>query len=157
MKSLFSYLLIIFVIVFWILRIAVAFTTTMEIDIGITPINLTVEIILLFLTLLAIVLIIKRNIIGALIYFSSYLLYFGATTITQVISLIDGSLDKTQYLSLFVSIIGILLAVLTLIDVLFNRDRTNTRVDKKTSWFYDNKDFDRQFDERADRNEYRTK
>lgn len=83
MKSLFSYLLIIFVIFFWILRIAVALTATINVDIGIQPIDLTFEIILLFVTLVSIVLVIKRNIIGALIYFSSYLLYFGTSTITR--------------------------------------------------------------------------
>ena len=83
MKSLFSYLLIIFVIFFWILRIAVALTASINIDIGIQPIDLTMEIILLFVTLVAVILVIKRNIIGALIYFSSYLLYFGASTITR--------------------------------------------------------------------------
>ena len=156
MKSLFSYLLIIFTVFFWILRIAVAVTASMNIDIGIQPINLTVEIILLFVTLLAIVLVVRRNIIGAIIYFASYILYFGASVITQVMDLVNGTLNTNQYLGLFVSTIGILLAVLTLFDVLFNKNRTNTHVNKKTGWFYDNKDYDRQLDERADKNNYRT-
>ena len=91
MKSLFSYLIITFVVFFWILRIAVAVTASMAIDIGIQPINLTIEIILLFVTLVSILLIIKRNIIGGILYFSTYLLYFGATTITQVIALAEDS------------------------------------------------------------------
>ncbi len=156
MKSLFSYLLIIFVIFFWMLRIAVAVTASMNIDIGIQPINLTFEIVLLFVTLVAIVLVIKRNIFGALIYFASYLLYFGTSTVNQIIELTEGTLEGSQYLGLFVSILGIFLAVFTLIDVLFNKDRTNNHINKKTSWFYDNKDFDRQLDERADKNNYRT-
>lgn len=156
MKSLFSYLLLIFTIFFWILRVAVSVTASMNIDIGIQPINLTVEIILLFVTLLAILLVIKRNIIGAIIYFASYVLYFGASVITQVMDLINGTLSTNQYLGLFVSVIGILLAILTLFDVLFNKDRTNTHMDRKTGWFYDNKDYDRKLDERADKNNYRT-
>lgn len=59
-------------------------------------------------------------------------------------------------MGLLVSVIGIILAILTLIDVLFNKDRTNTGMNKKTDWFYNNKDFDRQLDERADKNNYRT-
>ena len=156
MKSLISYLIIVFVIFFWILRIAVALTSTLNIDIGIYPIDITIEIVLLFVTLVSIILIIKRNIIGAIVYFASYFLYFGASTITQIISLSEGTLERAQYLGLFVSIIGILLPIFVLFDVLFNKDRTNTRVDKKTSWFYDNKEFDRQLDERADKNNYRT-
>ena len=156
MKSFFSYLIIIFVIFFWILRIAVALTATLNNDIGIYPIDLTIEIVLLFVTLVSIILIIKRNIIGAIVYFASYLLYFGASTITQIISLSEGTLERSQYLGLIVSILGILLPIFALIDVLFNKDRTNTRVNNKTSWFYDKKDFDRQLDERADKNNYRT-
>lgn len=156
MKSLFSYLLIIFVIFFWILRIAVAVTASINIDIGIQPINLTTEIILLFITLLAIILIIKRNIIGGIVYFASYLLYFGTSTITQIVNLTNGNLSSSKYIGLFVSCLGILLGILTLFDVLFNKDRTNTHVDKKTGWFYDNKDYDRQIDERADKNNYKT-
>ena len=156
MKSLFSYLLIVFAIFFWILRVAVALTASMNFEFAIQPINLTMEIVLLFVTLVSIILVIKRNIIGAIVYFSSYLLYFGASTITQIIGLAEGTLDNSQYLGLFVSVLGIFLAIFILIDVLFNKDRTNTRVDKKTSWFYDNKEFDRKLDERADKNNYRT-
>lgn len=156
MKSLASYLITIFVIFFWIFRIVVAVTATLSIDIGIEPINLTHEIILLFVTLLAIILIVKRNIIGALIYFASYLLYFGSTVITQIIGATEGTLASNQYLNLFFSILGIFLAIVTLLDVLFNKNRTNTRTNKKTDWFYGNKEFDRKLDERADKNNYRT-
>ena len=50
---------------------------------------------------------------------------------------------------------GVLLPLMSLIDILVNKDRHGTGEDKKTVWFYGNKDFDRQFDERADRNNYR--
>ena len=156
MKSLASYLITIFVIFFWIFRIVVALTATLKMDIGIEPIDLTYEIILLFVTLIAIILIIKRNLIGALIYFASYLLYFGASVITQVIGIIDGTLESSQYINLLFSAIGIILSIATLIDVLFNKNRTNTGKNKKTDWFYKNEQFDRKFDERADKNNYRT-
>lgn len=156
MKSLFSYLIIIFVILFWILRIVVAATATMNIDFGIQPINQVIEIVLLFITLLAIILVIKRNIIGAIIYFASYTLYFGASVFTQITELSNGTLATNQYTNLAVSCVGIILGILTLFDVLFNQNRTNTHLDKKTGWFYDNKDYDRKLDERADKNNYRT-
>ena len=156
MKSLLSYLIIIFVIFFWILRIIVALMGTLEFEFPIKPIDLTFEIIILFITLVAIVLIIKRNILGGLLYFISYLLYFGTSTINSVISVIDGTLARTEYVNLLCSIVAIVLSIFALIDVLFNRDRTNTGMNKKTDWFYNNKQFDRQLDERADKNNYRT-
>ena len=157
MKSLFSYLIIIFDVFYWIFRIAVALTATLKVDIGVEPVNLTIEIVLLFVTLLAIILVVKRNIIGGLIYFIAYSLYFGTSTVTQIIDLANGSLAINQTLGLITSALGIILGICTLFDVLFNKDRTNTKANKKTDWFYQNKEFDRQFDERADRNEYRTR
>ena len=41
------------------------------------------------------------------------------------------------------------------IKVLLDKNRKAHPVDKKTDWFYKNEKFDRQFDERADRNEYK--
>ena len=56
---------------------------------------------------------------------------------------------------ILLSTLGILLSFFALIDVNLNRYRTNTSKSKKTDWFYDNKQFDREIDERADRNQYR--
>ena len=156
MKSLASYLITMFTIMFWLFRLIIAFTTTLKIDIGIEAVNMTYEIILLFVTLFAIILIIKRNIIGALIYFASYLLYFGTEAFTLISSLIEGTLLTSQYMSLFFATIAIILAIATLLDVLFNKDRTNNGSNKKTDWYYQNEKYDRQFDERADKNNYRT-
>ena len=38
---------------------------------------------------------------------------------------------------------------------LLDRDKNNPK-DKKTDWFYTNEQYDRQLDERADKNNYRT-
>ena len=46
MRSLASYLLLIFMIMFWAFRLIVAFTTSMGIDIGFTPIDMNIEIVL---------------------------------------------------------------------------------------------------------------
>ena len=156
MKSLVSYLIIIFIIFFWIFRIAVALTATLKVDFMIKPIDLTYEVLLLFITLVAIVLIIKRNIIGGLIYFISYLLYFGSTTINLVIQIVNGEIGSTEYMNVFLSVAAIVLAISALIDVSFNKDRTNKGLNKKTDWFYNNEQFDRKLDDRADKNNYRT-
>ena len=156
MKSLASYLITMFTVMFWFFRLVIAFTTTLKIDIGIEAINLTYEVILLFITLFAIILIIKRNIIGALIYFASYLLYFGSEAFTLIMRLIEGTLAVNQYMSLAFAVLGILLSTATLLDILFNKDRINNGSNKKTDWYYKNEQYDRKFDERADKNNYRT-
>lgn len=156
MKSLASYLITTFTIMFWMFRLVIAFTATLKIDIGVEPINLNYEIILLFVSLLAIVLVVKRNIIGALLYFASYLLYFGSEAYTCIISLIEGTLGTDQYLNLFFACAAIVLATATLLDILFNKDRLNNGKSKKTDWYYKDETYDRKLDDRADKNNYRT-
>ena len=69
MRNLSTGLLVMFMAMFWVFRIIVAFTYELGIDFGgITPLNTNLEIILLFVTLLCMVLVVKRKIIGALIY-----------------------------------------------------------------------------------------
>lgn len=77
MRSLASYLLVIFMVMFWIFRIIVAFTTSMGINIGIVPMDMNMEIILLFVTIPSIILVVKRKLIGAILYLISYGAYFG--------------------------------------------------------------------------------
>lgn len=156
MKSLTSYLITMFTVMFWVFRLVIAFTTSLKIDIGIEVTNLTYEIILLFISLFAIILIVKRNIIGALIYFASYLLYFAPEAFNLITSLINGTLVTEQYMNLFFSILAVLLATFTLMDILFNKERVNDGKSKKTDWYYKDPAYDRQLDERADKNNYRT-
>ena len=61
----------------------------------------------------------------------------------------------SDYLTLFVSFIGVLIPFLTVMDIFLNKNRAGAAKDKKTDWFYKNKDYDRQYDERADRNQYK--
>ena len=54
------------------------------------------------------------------------------------------------------SIIGIILPLIVLIDLLLDKNRKENPKDKKTDWFYQNEQFDRKLDDRADKNNYRT-
>ena len=65
-------------------------------------------------------------------------------------------LTLSQMSSLFFSIIGIIIPIAVLIDLLLDKGRMAHPVDKKTDWFYKNEQFDREMDERADKNNYRT-
>lgn len=151
--SMFSLLMSLFAVMFWIFRVAVAFTASMNIEFFATPLNLNAEIVLCFITLVSIILIFKRNMIGALIYLLSYLGYFGVyiyniLTNTQIL--------VVDYLNIAVSVIGILLAFTIFVDIGFSKSsKKTTNKTKKTDWFYQNEEFDRKFDDRADRNQYK--
>ena len=155
MTSMFSYLITMFGGLFWLLRLVIALADTMSWNFPIQPLNLIVEIILLFVTLICMIFIVKRNIIGALVYFLAYGFYFGTDVYNEVMNIINGQPITSDYLTLFVSFIGVIIPFLTVMDIFLNKDRTGSGKDKKTDWFYKNKDYDRQYDERADRNQYK--
>ena len=111
----------------------------------------TIEIILLFVTLFALVLVFKRKLLGGVLYFSSYLLYFGTDLYNNIAN------ETNDYMTILMSILGLILAIAVLGDIVLNKNREAHRTgDKKTDWYYKNKDYDRQYDERADKNNYRT-
>ena len=155
MTSLFSYLITAFGGLFWLLRLVVAITYTLEVDFPIVPLDFNTEIILLFVTIIAMVLIIKRNIIGALIYFVTYGWYFGNDLYNNVTNIINGQALGTDYLTIFISFIGVLIPLLTVMDILLNKERKGSNKDNKTDWFYENEEYNRKLDERADKNQYK--
>lgn len=158
MKKFSTYLLVMLMIVFWIIRIIIQLSSELGGDfLGLTPINSTFEIILLFAFLLCLVLVVKRKLIGSLLYLALYAIYFGGD-ITNKLNIIarNESLNLTQNTELAVSIIGIIIPIAVLIDMLLDKKRKANPKDKKTDWFYKNEEFDRKLDERADKNNYRT-
>ena len=70
--------------------------------------------------------------------------------------LINGTLDMNSYMVTFFELIGLALPLAALFDVLLDKNRKAHPTDKKTDWFYKNAEFDREIDERADKNNYRT-
>ena len=162
MKNFSTWMLVMFMAMFWAFRIVVAITYELGIDFGgMQPFNQAMEIILLFVVLACMLLIIKRKIVGALIYLLAYGMYFGTSLITGITTLITASSDISisnagMYLNTFVSLIGIAIPVSLLFDLLLDKNRKANPKDKKTDWFYQNEQFDRQMDDRADKNNYRT-
>ena len=156
MKEFSSYLVLMFTILFWILRVVVSLTNAMYMDFPIKPMDANLEIILLFVALACIVLIAKRKTIGAMFYLVIYGIYFGTDLFNYVGRMSEGSLTLDEYTNMFVSLIGLILPFIVLFELLIDKNRTKNPIDKKTDWFYKNKDYDRQLDERADKNNYKT-
>ena len=159
MKNFSTWLLACFMVMFWAFRAIVTLMAELHQDFGgIVPLNKTLEIILLFVVLVCIVLVVKRKMVGALMYLLSYGIYFGTDILKNINTMIEmeGQLPATIFMNLFVSFIGLILPIAVLLDMLVDRNRKNNPKDKKTDWFYKNEKFDRQLDERADKNNYRT-
>lgn len=157
MKNFSTWLLVMFMVMFWVFRMIVALTAELGIDFaGITPTDMTTEVILLFVVLLSLVFIIKRNIIGALIYLLAYGIYFGKSLFDNIISITSGGATMQNSLNAFIALIGIVIPVCVLFDLLIDKNRKANPVDKKTDWYYKDDKYDREMDDRADKNNYRT-
>ena len=141
MKNFSTWLLACFMVMFWAFRAIVTLMAELHQDFGgIVPLNKTLEIILLFVVLVCIVLVVKRKMVGALMYLLSYGIYFGTDILKNINTIIEmeGQLPATIFMNLFVSFIGLILPIAVLLDMLVDRNRKNNPKDKKTDWFYKN-------------------
>lgn len=155
MTSLFSYLITFFGVLFWLFRVITTLLYQLDIDFFATPLNTNIEIIILFATLPCLILVVKRNIVGAAAYLGIYAAYFGTALYESVMSVSTSGLTIANSSNLLCVCIGVLIPILTFIDILFNRNKSLGKGNKKADWFYKNEEYDRNFDERADRNQYK--
>mgnify|MGYP004653485001 FL=1 len=158
MKNFSSWLLVMFMGMFWAFRIIVAFKAQYQEDFGgFIAFNLTIEIILLFVAILCMILVLRRNIFGGILYLASYGFYFGGYIITNMLpSIMSGEAMNVSIMqNAFVSAVGLIIAFCVFFDLLVNSIRKRDPKDKKTDWFFNNEQYDRKYDERADKNEYR--
>ena len=158
MKNFSSWLLVMFMGMFWAFRIIVAFKAQYQEDFGgFIAFNLTIEIILLFVAILCMILVLRRNIFGGILYLASYGFYFGGYIITNMLpSIMSGEVMNVSIMqNAFVSAVGLIIAFCVFFDLLVNSIRKRDPKDKKTDWFFNNEQYDRKYDDRADKNEYR--
>ena len=157
MKNLSTWLLIMFMFMFWVFRIIVAFTTQYGKNFGgFIAFDFTTEVILLFVAILSFILIIRRKVLGGLIYLVAYGYYFGGYVLTTAVpAFTEGTMGIGIAQNAIVSIVGIVLAICVIFDLLIDRAKKRTPKDKKTDWFFKNDQFDRKYDSRADKNQYR--
>lgn len=159
MKKLSTWLLVMFMVMFWIFRVIITLAAELDWDFGgLEPLNQQIEVILLFVTLICILLVIKRKMLGGILYLISYALYFGVDLLNNAQNLmeIDSNININLYMNLFMSLIGMIIPIAVMLDLLMDKNRKNHPKDKKTDWFYNNEQFDRKLDERADKNNYKT-
>lgn len=155
MTSLFSYLLTFLAIIFWGFRAIATVLFQLDRPFFSTPSNVTYEIIVLFATLPCLIGVVKRNIVFAAAYLGIYAAYFGTTLYEVVINASETGFNLINSANMLCIFMGVLIPLLTFLDILFNKNRTLGKGNKKADWFYANEEYDRKYDERADRNQYR--
>ena len=141
--------------IFWIFRVIVCLISSMEIPFPIAPLNITFEIITLFITFASIILIAKRKMLGAIIYLITQIAYFGVDGYKNLTIIAEGTPTMLNYISFLIALFAILIPILSIMDIGLSNGKGGSMHNKKTSWFYDNKDYDRKYDERADKNQYK--
>ena len=144
--QLYSYLINIFGFMYVLFRVYVVRMVTTGRYVQFASVYPKVDIVLMFLAIIALVFILKRSIVWAAIYLGSYFAYFG-----YCLSISFPAGDKVNSL---MYIVGITLALLNFLDVLVNKNTTSNKVNN-TNWFYGNEKYTRQYDERADKNQYK--
>ena len=156
-----TWLLAIFMIMFWLFRAIVAVCTQFSIDLlGIVAYDFNIEVIIIFITLLCILLVVKRKMIGSLLYLGIYGVYFGEHLLSNIMTIIQGNASITVDLSLNLisDLVGIALALFVLFDMLIDKGRKANPIDRKTDWYFKNEKYDEELkarDQREDQNEYK--
>lgn len=158
MKKLSTYLLIMFMVMFWVFRVVVALGNSTGNNMGFPIEDMTTEVVLLFVDVVLILLVIKRKIIGAIGFLLANIWYFGPKLLNAITTMSSATeaVDIYTIDAALEGFIAIVLAIAILFDMLLDKNRMKNPTDKKTDWFYKGEQYDRQLDERADKNNYRT-
>lgn len=159
MKSLISWLLVLFMAMFWVFRVIVAVSAQFGREFGgFIVFNNTTEMVLLFVDLFCFILIVKRKLIGGIIFLAGYGWYFGSYIINNLIPALssEAGVDMVIFQNSIIGILGIIIALCIVINIAFEKVKLRHFTDKKTDWYFDNDKYDRKFDDRADKNQYRT-
>ena len=154
MKTMLHYLIIMLAIMLFILQLVVVFTTTMGIEFPIQSLNVNFEIVILLVTFPCIILMAKSKLSGAIIYLVAALSYEGPDLYSHFLA--TGGINAQNALPAFVSLVSIIIPIVAFFTILAAKKQERKPVDKKTDFFYKNEAYDRKYDDRADKNNYRT-
>lgn len=135
--------------IFWLFRVIVTMMYSGGSSFPVQPMNMAFEIVLLFVAFICIILIAKRSMIGAILYLVAYGAYFGVDIYQNVT---QGTINA---LNLMVSIVGMIIPFLAFANIGLSTGKKGSGKNRKTDWFYGTDQYERNFDERADTNQYK--
>ena len=156
MRTMSNYLIIMLTVLLFIFRLIVVFTTTMGIEFMVQSLNVNLEIGLLFVMLVCIILMTKNKLSGAVILLIASIAYYGPNLLEQITYLSSNSLGLETATDMIVSVLCLVIPIFAFFIIAFAKEQEKRPVDKKTDFFYKNDAYDRKYDERADKNNYRT-
>lgn len=156
MRTMSNYLIIMFSVLVFIFRLIVVFTTIMGIEFMVQSINVNFEIAYLFVMLISIILLSKNKLSGAILYLISSFAYFGPTLLSRFKYAFSSNISADTALEIVVSFICVVIPIFAFFIIALAKKQEKKPVDKKTDFFYKNEAYDRKYDERADKNNYRT-
>lgn len=156
MKTMANYLIIMLSVMLFIFRLIVVFTTIMGIEFVVTSLNVNLEIGLLFVMLICIILISRNKLSGAVILTVASIAYYGADILQKFTYISQNSVSIDMAMELIISVICVIIPIFAFFIIAFAKEQEKRPVDKKTDFFYKTDRYDRKYDERADKNNYRT-
>ena len=156
MRTMANYLIIMFLIMLFIFRLIVVFTTTMGMDFIVQSTNVNYEIVLLFIMLISIILISKNKLSGAITLLIASIAHYGPNMLELIKYMSSNTITQTTAVQAIISAICILIPIFAFFIIAFAQEQEKRPVNKKTDFFYKNEEYDRKYDERADKNNYRT-
>ena len=154
MRTMANYLIIMLTVVLFIFRLIVVITATMGIEFMIQPINVNYELVLLFVMIICIILMSKNKLSGAVILSIASIAYYGPTLLGQITGLSTG-VNINSALEAVVSLACVIIPIFAFFIIAFAKEQEKRPVDKKTDFFYKGDTYDRKYDDRADKNNYR--
>ena len=154
MRTMANYLIIMLTVVLFIFRLIVVITATMGIEFMIQPINVNYDLALLFIMIICIILMSKNKLSGAVILSIASIAYYGPTLLGQITGLSTG-VNINSALEAVVSLACVIIPIFAFFIIAFAKEQEKRPVDKKTDFFYKGDTYDRKYDDRADKNNYR--
>lgn len=155
-RTMAHYLIIMFMVMLLIFRFVVLFTTVLGIEFKVVANDESMEIAMIFITLVCIILFTKTKLIGGIIYLLSSFFYYGPEFIKQFPSALNGAVSMDSAIQILILMAELTLPIFALFILIYDKKQELKPVDPKTDFFYKNEAYDRKYDERADRNNYRT-
>lgn len=155
-RTMSHYLIIMFMVMLLIFRFVVLFTTVLGIDFPIAVANENLEIAMILISLVCIILFTKTKLVGGIIYLASSFVYYGPEFIKLLPTVMNGAISMDMAIQIIVLLIELVIPIFALFILIYDKKQEINPVDKKTDFFYKGDQYDRKYDDRADKNNYRT-
>ena len=104
---------------------------------------------------ICIILISKNKLSGAIILTIASVAYYGPSLFKQITYLSSNTISMESAMQIIISVVCLLIPIFAFFIIAFAKEQEKRPVDKKTDFFYKNEVYDRKYDERADKNNYR--